>query len=557
MNITVNVSQIPASPTAHITADSSSVQLGQSVGIHSDFAVASGDTMTGSAINMPLNTNVTPTTAATHKDYTFRPTAAGTYMFYAWVQSQYHPWASYDSVTVVAGAPPAPVLGLSADPNPAPFNQPTTLTWSATNTGNIDSCTLSGGQWGAGSSVAANSSIATNPLTAGVTYSFSCHDTYYGTLGPVSQPVTVGAAGAPTATITTDAGTIYVGQTANIHATFTATGGDALVEDNIDSPEGTGLTGSTAPGPKDYAFTPSAAGDYTFYARATSAQYTSWTTYNSVVVHVLQPAQPSATISADSGSIYVGQSTGIHATYSADAGDTLTGTAIEEPLGNAVTGTTALSTRNYTFTPSSSGTYTFHATAKSSQYPTWTSYQSTVVSVSSINPGCNGTNCSGPSTSPGYVPGPPGSPVTLSWSCNPAIYTSSQGDTHYSTGGALSGSVTVNPTETTTYSVTCISLGGNSSGTVTITVLQPSLTITADHTKVKKNDTVNIAWSATNVTAGSCSVTGTDGSHWTGPSGSQNPTIVAATTFTLRCTVPAGPVSQSVTVNLLPNVIET
>ncbi len=268
------------------------------------------------------------------------------------------------------------------------------------------------------------------------------------------------------------------------------------------------------------------------------------------------PSVPTASISASLSSIYVGQSSTITATYAASSGDTLTGTAIEQPLGTAVTATTAQSPRTYTFTPTSAGTYTFYARAKSQTYPSWATYGTpATVTVSSVAGGCNGTNCSGPTPNPA---GPvlPGTSVTLSWSCSSAIYTSSQGDSNYSTGGALSGTRTVTPTQTTTYSLTCISPGGNSSGSATVTVVQPSLSITASPSKVRAGNPTTLTWSATNVTANSCTVSSSPSGVFSSSaaSGTGSPTVNSATTFTLRCSVPSGSVSQSVTVNLLPHI---
>lgn len=146
----------------------------------------------------------------------------------------------------------------------------------------------------------------------------------------------------------------------------------------------------------------------------------------------------------------------------------------------------------------------------------------------------------------------PGQAVTLAWSCPAPPYTESQGDSHYSTGGALSGNATVNPTQTTTYNLYCKFGNNQTSRSATVTVAQPNLSITAVPTRVQKGRTATVSWSATNVTAGSCHVSGTDGASWTGASGSQTPVINASVIYTLACSVPSGPVSKSVTVGIVP-----
>lgn len=265
---------------------------------------------------------------------------------------------------------------------------------------------------------------------------------------------------------------------------------------------------------------------------------------SSVTASVQAPTAPTAAISASPTSVYAGQSSTVSWSSTNATSCSVSGPGVSSSALSGSQSTGALTTGTNTYSISCSGTGGSDS-------------KSAVVSVSTIPPTCSGSFCSF-----GYTPGGsvlPGTAVTLSWSCNSSIYTSSSGDSHFSTGGALTGNKTVNPTETTTYSVTCIAPGGNSSASATVNVLQPSLTITASPARVKAGHQTNLTWSATNVTTGSCSVSSSpsvSGFPVSGASGSQSPTINSATTFTLRCTVPSGPVSQSVTVNLLPKVEE-
>jgi hypothetical protein len=103
---------------------------------------------------------------------------------------------------------------------------------------------------------------------------------------------------APTATIAASQSSVYVGRSVTITATFSAASNDTLTADNIDSPVGTGVGPTTNPdATKTITFTPTTAGTYTFYARATTGYYASWTTPASVTVTVLADCSPSTAYS--------------------------------------------------------------------------------------------------------------------------------------------------------------------------------------------------------------------------------------------------------------------
>lgn len=138
-----------------------------------------------------------------------------------------------------------------------------------------------------------------------------------------------------------------------------------------------------------------------------------------------------------------------------------------------------------------------------------------------------------------------GSPATIEWT-GPAGVSSCDG-TDFSTGGAVSGSATVNPSVTTTYTVNC-SNGGSAS--VTVTVVNPTLMLTATPPRIQNGHTTMLDWSTTFTL--SCTLFG-GGASWTGTSGSvTSPIITQPTTFTLNCTTAGGPVSTHIIVNLLP-----
>lgn len=149
-----------------------------------------------------------------------------------------------------------------------------------------------------------------------------------------------------------------------------------------------------------------------------------------------------------------------------------------------------------------------------------------------------------------------GETVTLNWSCPAAHNTSSSGQ-NFTTGGDVAGNKQVAPTQTTVYTVVCNPTG--TSANVTVTVSQASLSISASPTRVRSGSATAISWSASNVVANSCTVTGPNFSQ-TGNSGGPVSTgaLTAQSVYTLRCTrTEGGTVSASLTVNLIPSIIET
>tara|TARA_Y100000031_G_scaffold70126_1_gene77793 strand:- start:10171 stop:10992 length:822 start_codon:yes stop_codon:yes gene_type:complete len=163
--------------------------------------------------------------------------------------------------------------------------------------------------------------------------------------------------------------------------------------------------------------------------------------------------------------------------------------------------------------------------------------------------GATGGASSGTGTGAASVTINEGGAVTMSFAC---VNSTSSSGVNFSTGGDAEGSVSINPLNTTTYTVVC-SNGGRSS--VDVTVLHPVLEITADPIQVRSGRESLITWSATVVD--SCNVTGTNGFSATGLSGSQpsNP-ITLQSIFTLTCENVAGTLSKNVTVYLIPEFRE-
>ena len=122
------------------------------------------------------------------------------------------------------------------------------------------------------------------------------------------------------------------------------------------------------------------------------------------------------------------------------------------------------------------------------------------------------------------------------------------------------GSVSVSPIVTSSYTVTCTNSAGTGSDTTTVTVNQPTVSITANPDRVNAGDTSTISWTSSLVN--NCTVTGPTpntlfSNSANNPSGTQV-TIASQSTYAINCTAPANgnQYSASTTVNLLPKFNE-
>ncbi len=111
------------------------------------------------------------------------------------------------------------------------------------------------------------------------------------------------------------------------------------------------------------------------------------------------------------------------------------------------------------------------------------------------------------------------------------------------------GPVTVFPTQTTTYTLTCN--GVSDSATVTVNQVQqnaPTVNLTANPVSIQQGQNSVLSWTVQDAT--SCVASG----GWSGPKnangGSQTVTPSQTTTYTLTCTGPGGSASDSVTVSV-------
>jgi hypothetical protein len=125
----------PSTPTGSISADQTNIAVGQSTTIHASFAcdTVDGDTISNTNIDQPLGTPVPGSdgSAQTSRSYVFTPSVAGTYTFYARMQTQSFGWNTYGTVNVTVGAPPS----ITSNPSPVTVLSTQSATFSVTATG--------------------------------------------------------------------------------------------------------------------------------------------------------------------------------------------------------------------------------------------------------------------------------------------------------------------------------------------------------------------------------------------------------------------------------------
>ncbi|TSD05641.1 MAG: hypothetical protein Greene07147_346 [Parcubacteria group bacterium Greene0714_7] len=136
----------------------------------------------------------------------------------------------------------------------------------------------------------------------------------------------------------------------------------------------------------------------------------------------------------------------------------------------------------------------------------------------------------------------------LTWSSTNATSCTS---TSFATGGQTSGAVSVTPTNTTTYDLTCTNGSKSVYSSAVVTVYVADLVLTASpNTSVRRNDSVTISWSVSG-SPDTCLISG-PGLSSSAFSGSQSVVIGQESTYTLSCTTGGGVTSKSITVKLLP-----
>src|SRR3989344_314178 len=305
-----------------------------------------------------------------------------------------------------------------------------------------------------------------------------------------------------------------LGSSTTVTATFSGSEIDPLVNDNIDSPEGTGLGASIAPEAiKSINFSPQTTGTHTLFARVITNFYTTWKSFASTTVTVVDP--PVCTISFDSNPIPQGLSTTLR--WSSSNADSF--------FINAIGSVTPDISGSTTVSPSQATDYTGTVTAFA--------YSVMCKAITGIPLGTLNVLC------------------TPSYSCS-----DSQTILYTAADCATTQTACASPSFCSAGSAVCLYpqpsfIGGTGgSGLTGHLQVRPEF--------VRAGNAGKVYWNVDNVSA--CSVSGEDGNYWTGvTSGSSGRTtdpIFQQTTFTLTCQALPGVApasfSETATLNIVP-----
>lgn len=286
----------------------------------------------------------------------------------------------------------------------------------------------------------------------------------------------------------------------------------------------------------------------------------------------------------NSVSVAVGTPVTVRGTFAAAPGDTLAATALNDYANNALPGVpnnTPNSPKSYMFTPAAPGSYVFYPAARTSAYPSWSNYGKSLTVNASCPAGqqqqggacvtppqaCTGAHQLG--TEPnctceaGYrmqngqcVPVPTCGANQIG---TPPNCTCEAG--YRMQNGTCVQQQCPGPNEVNWPACSCAAGYSRDSGTNRC-IQTPTLNITVNglvSTRVRKGNPVTLAWSASGVQSGSCSVrTNAGTTAGTGESGSRQVIIGAQTVFRLTCLNQAGTqVSKEAAVTPVPDFIES
>lgn len=373
---------------------------------------------------------------------TVNPTATTTYTLSAFTTANSSPPTK--QVTVTVGGSPAPTATFSAAPTSITAGQSSTLTWTSSNatTVSIDN--------GVGSQ-AVNGSVSVSPAST-TTYTL----TATGPGGTTTKTATVTVTQpAPTATFSAAPTSINAGQSSTL--TWTSSNATSISIDNGVGSKPT--SGSTS-------VSPSTTTTYTLTATGPGS-----TTTRTATVTVIQPA-PTISFSASPANIAAGQSSSLIWNTTNATSVTIDNGVGSQPVSGSVSVQPVLTT-TYTLTAvGPGGTLTSQATVTVSNRPSITF-----------------------TASPGSVL--VGSSSTLSW----AVANSTSVSIDNGIGAKLaSGSTTVTPTETTTYTLTAVGPGGISSVQATVTVIDvPKITFVATPSTISAGGSATLSWNVSGV----------------------------------------------------------
>jgi hypothetical protein len=144
-----------------------------------------------------------------------------------------------------------------------------------------------------------------------------------------------------------------------------------------------------------------------------------------------------------------------------------------------------------------------------------------------------------------------GSSSTLTWSSTNATSCSATTPAGWTSSTAISGTQSVSPVATTTYTITCTGAGGSTPASATITVSSasaPTVNFSANPTSITSGSSSTLTWSSTNAT--SCSATAPSGFSISGTSGTQSVSPTTTTTYSISCTGAGGSTPANATVTV-------
>ncbi len=407
---------------------------------------------------------------------------------------------------------PAPTISFSSDRSTVNAGDIVRLSWS---TSNASSCSASGA-WGGSRSV--NGTQNVGPLNSDVTFVLNC--TGPGGATSASQSIAVvQPEPAPTVSLTSAASSVLSGSATTL---------------NWSSTNATSCTASGA-----------WSGARALIGNASTGSLTSSSTFtltcsgpggtrsDSVNVQVSQPAEPSVTLNASRTSIDEGDS--VNLSWSSANADACTASGAwsgsRNTSGSASTGALT-STSTYTLNCSGEGG-SANDTVTITVTPTPVDPPSVSLSLASSQIDA-------------------GASTTLSWSASNATGCSATGA--WSGSRDVSGSVTVAPDATSTYTLSCTGEGGSdsASATLSVSVDAPTLNLSSSDDLIDQGGGVTLSWSTTS--AETCSASG----GWSGAKSTAGNEFIgdidSSTTFTLNCAGPGGNVVEMITVSTLSSV---
>ena len=168
--------------------------------------------------------------------------------------------------------------------------------------------------------------------------------------------------------------TVYINDVSSLYFDLYIPSAPPITYQSKSPPSGSGEGGNSASFLDE--IQPTSIGSFTCYARMRTQSAPNLTTYRQLTVNVLQGPSPSGTITADTNTLSIGQTTTIRANFALPGGDSAVGSNIDiNAVGSPAPGQdgSAQTSRTYTFTPTIGGIYTFYADIKTS-YRNWATY---------------------------------------------------------------------------------------------------------------------------------------------------------------------------------------